>query len=196
MFAARRKWVVVGARVVLALAVVLLVRTFGSNPSDDLELPGTDSQAATDLLAERFPPQQNGSSPIVFHVDKGRVTNSKNQQAIEDSHQAIVKLPHVASATDPFSQQGASQISKDKGTAFIRVLLVFSGDELTEEIAQEAFDHPGVHVRDVASDGPADRVGRRRLACRPLAYRPGRSLRHRADDHAHARPDDRPRRPH
>jgi RND superfamily putative drug exporter len=71
MFAARRKWVVVGARVVLALAVVLLVRTFGSNTSDNLELRGTDSQAATDLLAERFPPQQNGSSPIVFHVDTG-----------------------------------------------------------------------------------------------------------------------------
>jgi putative drug exporter of the RND superfamily len=117
MFAARRKRVVVGARVVLALAVVSLVRTFGSNTSDNLELLGTDSQAATDLFAERFPPQQNGSSPIVFHVDTGQVTNSKNQQAIEDSHQAIVKLPHVASATDPFSQHGASQNSKDKGTA-------------------------------------------------------------------------------
>jgi hypothetical protein len=170
MFAARRKWVVVGARVVLALAVVLLVRTFGSNPSDNLELPGTDSQAATDLLAERFPPQQNGSSPIVFHVDKGLVTNSKNQQAIEDSHQAIVKLPHVASATDPFSQQGASQISKDKGTAFIRVLLVFSGDELTEEIAQEAFDaaepaqKAGWKSRPVGPSEASSRSQRRRAA--------------------------------
>jgi uncharacterized membrane protein YdfJ with MMPL/SSD domain len=72
MFAARRKWVVVGARVVLALAVVLLVRTFGSNTGDNLELPGTDSQAATDLLAERFAPQQNGSSPIVFQLIRAR----------------------------------------------------------------------------------------------------------------------------
>jgi hypothetical protein len=86
MFAARRKRVVVGARVVLALAVVSLVRTFGSNTSDNLELLGTDSQAATDLFAERFPPQQNGSSPIVFHVDIGQVTDSKNKQAIEDSN--------------------------------------------------------------------------------------------------------------
>ena len=66
--------------------VVVLVRTFGSNTSDNLELPGTDSQAATDLLAERFPPQQNGSSPIVFHVESGQVTDSKNKQAIEASH--------------------------------------------------------------------------------------------------------------
>jgi uncharacterized membrane protein YdfJ with MMPL/SSD domain len=140
MFAARRRWVVLGAWVVLAVGFVVLVRTFGSNTSDNLRLPGTDSQAATDLLAERFPPQQNGSSPIVFQVDAGQVTDSKPKQAIEASHQAIVKLPHVASATDPFSQQGSSQISKDKQTAFIPVLLDVGGDELTEEIAQEVFD--------------------------------------------------------
>jgi hypothetical protein len=71
--------------VFLAVGVIALVRTFGSNTSDNLELPGTDSQAATDLLAERFPPQQNGSTPIVFHVDTGQVSDSKNKQAIEDS---------------------------------------------------------------------------------------------------------------
>ena len=140
MFAARRKWVVLGAWVVAAVAVGVLVRTVGGNTSDNLRLPGTDSQAATDLLAERFPPQQNGSSPIVFHVAGGEVTDSKNKQAIEASHQAIAKLPHVANATDPFSQQGGSQISKDKRTAFIPVLLDVGGDELTEDIAQETFD--------------------------------------------------------
>jgi hypothetical protein len=51
-----------------------------------------------------------------------------------------VRLPHVASATDPFTQQGASQISKDKGMAFRTVLLDVGGDELTEEIAQEVVD--------------------------------------------------------
>jgi uncharacterized membrane protein YdfJ with MMPL/SSD domain len=101
---------------------------------------GTDSQAATDLLAERFPPQQNGSSPIVFHVGTGQVTDSNAKQAIEASHKAILAVPHVASATDPFSQQGSAQVSKDKRTAFIPVLLDLGGDELTEEIAQEVVD--------------------------------------------------------
>jgi uncharacterized membrane protein YdfJ with MMPL/SSD domain len=158
MFAARRKWIVLGGWLVAAVAVVLLVRTFGSNTSDNLELPGTDSQAATDLLAERFPPQQNGSSPIVFHVATGAVTDSTNKQAIEDSHQAIVKLPHVANATDPFSQQGASQISKDKRTAFVPVLLDVGGDELTDEIAQ------GV----VATAEPAQKAGMEVAAGGPI----------------------------
>jgi uncharacterized membrane protein YdfJ with MMPL/SSD domain len=156
-FAAHRKWVVIGAWVLTAAAVVLLVRTYGSNTSDNLRLPGTDSQAATDLLAARFPPQQNGSSPIVFHVDTGQVTDSKNKSAIEATYQAIVKLPHVASATDPFSQQGAAQISKDKRTTFIPVLLDVGGDELTEELAQEVLDTtaPAQNAgMEVAAGGP------------------------------------------
>jgi uncharacterized membrane protein YdfJ with MMPL/SSD domain len=139
-FAAHRKWVVIGTWVLAAVAVVLVVRTYGSNTNNDLRLPGTDSQAATDLLADRFPPQQNGSSPIVFHVATSEVTDAKNKPAIEASQQAIVKLPHVASATDPFSQQGAAQISKDKRTAFIPVLLDVGGDEVTDELAQDVLD--------------------------------------------------------
>src|SRR5215207_1437978 len=152
-----RKWVVIGAWVLAAVVVVVLVRSFGGNTSDNLELPGTDSQAATDLLAERFPPQQNGSSPVVFHVETGQVTDSKNKQAIEDSHKAIVAVPHVVNATDPFSQQGAAQISKDKRTAFIPVLLNVGGDELTDELAQDVLDaaRPGQAAgMDVAVGGP------------------------------------------
>src|SRR6266542_895586 len=140
MFAARRKWVVLGAWIVLLVVLVAVSRSFGSNTSNNLRLPGTDSQAATDLLAARFPPQQNGSSPLVFHTQTGKVTDANPTQAIEASFAKVKKLPHVASAVDPFSQQGAPQISKDKRTAFIPVLLDVSGDELTQEIAQSVLD--------------------------------------------------------
>ncbi len=139
-FVVHRKWVVVGAWALTAVVLVACVHQFGGNTSDNLRLPGDDSQAATDLLAERFPPQQNGRSPVVFHVETGQVTDAKAKQAIEASHKAIVALPHVSSATDPFSQQGAAQISKDKRTAFIPVLLDVGGDELTDEIGQGVLD--------------------------------------------------------
>ena len=156
-FIVHRRWFVLGAWVLATAALVLLVRVYGANTSDNLNLPGTDSQAATDLVAERFPPQQNGSSPVVFRVQTGKVTDSKPKQAIEASHKAIVALPHVSSATDPFSQKGSAQISKDKRTAFIPVLLDVGGDELTEEIAQAVFDaaEPGEAAgMEVAVGGP------------------------------------------
>jgi uncharacterized membrane protein YdfJ with MMPL/SSD domain len=140
MFTARWKWVVLGAWII-GLALLLAVsHSFGSNTSNNLRLPGTDSQAASDLLAARFPPQQNGSNPLVFHTRTGKVTDAKAKQAIEASYAKVKKLPHVASAVDPFSKQGGAQISKDKRTAFIPVLLDVGGSDLTQEIAQRVLD--------------------------------------------------------
>ena len=51
-FAAHHKWVVLGAWLVALIVVGGLVRELGANTSNNLELPGTDSQAATELLAE------------------------------------------------------------------------------------------------------------------------------------------------
>jgi uncharacterized membrane protein YdfJ with MMPL/SSD domain len=138
--AARRHWVFIVGWLLVAALFVALVRLYGTNTSDDLNLPGSGSQAATDLLASRFPPQQNGASPIVFHTASGKVTDASSKQAIEASRTAIVKLPHVYSATDPFSQSGQGQISKDGKTAFIPVLLDVDANGLTQEVATSVLD--------------------------------------------------------
>jgi uncharacterized membrane protein YdfJ with MMPL/SSD domain len=140
LLAARRKWVVLGGWIVLLAALIGLSQSMGSNTSNNLSLPGTDSQAASDLLASRFPPQQNGSNPLVFRARTGKVTDAQAKQAIQASFERVKKLPHVVAAVDPFSQRGAAQISKDKTTAFIPVLLNVSGDELTQEIAESVLD--------------------------------------------------------
>ena len=125
----------------VAVAVILgLYHTAGSNTSNNLNLPGTDSQAATELLADQFPPQQNGKNPIVFRATKGKVTDSANKQAIEQSYKNIKAQPHFYSATSPFSQQGQAQISSDKRTAFIAVLLDVPNSEIDEELAQSYLD--------------------------------------------------------
>src|SRR5436309_2199450 len=109
LFCARWKWGVLGAWIVGAALLIAVAHAFGSNTSNNLRLPGTNSQAATDLLAARFPPQQNGSNPLVFHAPTGKVTDASEKQAIEASYQRLKTLPHVAGVVDPFSQQGAPQ---------------------------------------------------------------------------------------
>jgi uncharacterized membrane protein YdfJ with MMPL/SSD domain len=44
MFAARRKWVVIGAWALAAVALVISFRASGSNTSDNLELHGLQEQ--------------------------------------------------------------------------------------------------------------------------------------------------------
>jgi uncharacterized membrane protein YdfJ with MMPL/SSD domain len=89
----KRAVVVVAVWLGLAVAVHVLVWRVGAETSNDLSLPGTESQRATDLLASRFPPQQNGSSPFVFHVTKGKITDAAAKQAVEASYKALSKAP-------------------------------------------------------------------------------------------------------
>jgi uncharacterized membrane protein YdfJ with MMPL/SSD domain len=100
---ANRAVVVVAVWLGVVVLVRLVVWGVGAETGNDLSLPGTESQQATDLLGSRFPPQQNGSSPIVFHVTKGKITDAANKQAVESSYKALAKAPHVASAPDPFA---------------------------------------------------------------------------------------------
>ena len=108
---ANRAIVVVAVWLGLVVLVRLVVWGVGAETSNDLSLPGTESQQATDLLASRFPPQQNGSSPVVFHAAKGKVTDSANKPAVEASSKALAKAPHVASAPDPFANAASGLVS-------------------------------------------------------------------------------------
>ena len=102
---------------VLVLVIVGgLYHAAGSNTSNNLDLPGTDSQAATDLLADQLPAAAERQEPdrLPGPRGQGKVTDSANKQAIEQSYKNMKALPHYYSAINPFSQEGQAQISKDK----------------------------------------------------------------------------------
>jgi uncharacterized membrane protein YdfJ with MMPL/SSD domain len=150
--------------VVLILWLVLIVvavgalRIVGAETNNDQSLPGTGSQKAVDLLAKSFAPQQNGTSPIVFHVTHGKLTDGANKKAIDASFKAIEKQPHVNSAVNPLSQQGQGYLSKDERTAFIPVLMDVSSGELTERDA----------ARVLAAAQPARAAGMQTAAGGPI----------------------------
>ena len=56
LIAAHHKWVVLLTWVIVLVIVGTLYHVAGSNTSNNLDLPGTDSQAASDLLADQFEP--------------------------------------------------------------------------------------------------------------------------------------------
>ena len=147
---AAHRLIVILVWVVAVAAVILAVNRIGAETSNDLSLPGTDSQKATDVLADRFPPQQNGSNPIVFHVDSGKLTSSANTKAINQAAKAIQGMPDVVSAPSPVGDQGAPYMSEDEQTAFIPVLLDISSADLDEEEAQAVLD---------AAEAPAEPLG-------------------------------------
>jgi uncharacterized membrane protein YdfJ with MMPL/SSD domain len=150
-FIVAHRLVVLLAWVIAVAGVILVVFVVGSDTSNDQSLPGTDSQRATDLLAEQFPPQQNGRSPIVFSTATGKLDDGgTNQKAINAAATAIRKVPHVVSAVNPFSQDGAAQLSKSGRIAFISVLMDVGSGDITAEEAQAVLD---------AAEPPARKAG-------------------------------------
>jgi uncharacterized membrane protein YdfJ with MMPL/SSD domain len=139
-FCAAHALIVLLAWIVLAAALTVLKSQFGGLPSNDQSLPGTQSQQASNLLATYFPPQQNGSSPIVFHVSKGKITDKANKDAVESSYKALLKARDVYSATDPFGKSSSALVSADGQTAWTPVLLKIGNGQVTEALAQRIFN--------------------------------------------------------
>ncbi|MET0731368.1 MAG: MMPL family transporter [Solirubrobacterales bacterium] len=138
-FAARRAPWIVAAWVVIAIGLVVLANSVGRPENDDVTLPGTGSQSATDLLDKYLPEQANGSVPIVLQSDSS-LAEGQNKQAVDDTAKSLSQNQYVQSVVSPFSQQGADQITKDGKTAYINVALNVSSGDLDDDEANSVLD--------------------------------------------------------
>ena len=138
-FAARRAPWIVAAWVVIAIGLVVLANSVGRPENDDVTLPGTGSQSATDLLDKYLPEQANGSVPIVLQSDSS-LAEGQNKQAVDDTAKSLSQNQYVQSVVSPLSQQGADQITKDGKTAYINLALNVSSGDLDDDEANSVLD--------------------------------------------------------
>ena len=139
-FCVRHRYVTIAVWLAVTIALVGVSHGLGENTNDNLSLPGTDSQHATDTLSHSFPDQANGTSPIVLHASKGKLTESKYASAVNEAAADVAKAPHVASVVNPLTPQGASALSKDKSTGYLSVTLAVSPGELSVSEVQTIID--------------------------------------------------------
>ncbi len=131
----------VGLWVVAVIALGVAASRSGSNSNDNLTLPGTDSQRATDLLEDQFPSQANGTNPIAIRAPKGsKVTDAKYESAIQKTTQDYGKDGGVEKAVGPFDPGAKGQIGKDQTIAFISLTLNKSPSNLDVGDAQRIID--------------------------------------------------------
>jgi RND superfamily putative drug exporter len=121
---ATHPWRVVAGWVGLVALLIVLVGTVGGSLRDQFEIPGSDTQKATDLIESEFASEQGGVLNLVFAPPAGqRLDTPERKAAIED---AIAKLKTrkfkptkdkagIESVGDPFS---ADTFSDDKRIAY------------------------------------------------------------------------------
>ena len=101
--------VVLGSLAGLALLIVL-VGTVGGSLKDEFEIPGSDTQKATDLIESEFASEQGGVLNLVFAAPEGqRLDTPERKAAIE---RAIAKLK-----TDEFKPTGRTRTAMQESRA-------------------------------------------------------------------------------
>jgi RND superfamily putative drug exporter len=117
--AVHRGRVVVVWLLLLVLAVGLGTGLHG-RLSSVFTVPGTQSQAAQDLLQREFPAAAGGTARIVFAAPNGTTLISpRTEKAISTSLAAAARVPGVVGVSDPF---GAGSLSANKTVAYSDVL--------------------------------------------------------------------------
>ena len=114
---ATHPWRVVGSWFGIIAGLVVLVSTVGGSLRDEFEIPGSDTQKATDLIESQFSSEQGGVLNVVFAAAEGqRLDTPERKAAIE---RAIAKLKSsefkpssdkagLESVGDPFSKDTLS----------------------------------------------------------------------------------------
>jgi RND superfamily putative drug exporter len=135
----RRRWIVLGVWLVIFAALAIAARSVGPELNDNLTLPGTDSQRASDLLAERFPSQANGTNPVVLQAPQGeKLSDARYKKPIDDTVAAFKRDADVRAATSPLASKDL--LAKGGRTGYIALSLHASPSELTTDDAQRIVD--------------------------------------------------------
>jgi uncharacterized membrane protein YdfJ with MMPL/SSD domain len=144
----RRRWVVLAIWTVAFVVLGAWARSAGPDVNDNLQLPGSDSQRATDVLTKRFPSQANGTNPVVLKAPAGKTLDSQEfKQPIDDTVAALKGDKQVRDAVSPLTDKGSAFLAKDKRVGYIALNLKPSPSELTTDDA-----HRIVALADPARD--------------------------------------------
>ncbi len=136
----RHHWPVIVAWILFAVALIVVSAAAGEQNSDNLSVPGSGSNKATDLLQSKLPKQAYGTNPIVLQAPSGKLTDSKYKKPIDDTASSLKKAPHVIKVVSPLDADGASGLSKDKTIGYLSVTLDEGSSDLSKEDAQTIID--------------------------------------------------------
>jgi RND superfamily putative drug exporter len=111
---ASHPWRVVGSWVGIVVVLIALVSSVGGSLRDKFEIPGSDTQKATDLIESKFTSEQGAVLNVVFAAPAGQRLDTPQRKAAIEKAVAQLKTREfkpakgkagIESVGDPFSRQ-------------------------------------------------------------------------------------------
>src|SRR5215204_5687502 len=156
---ATHPWRVVLAWVGIIAVLIGLVATVGGSLKDEFEIPGSDTQKATDLIESEFAEEQGGVLNLVFAARPGeRLDTPERREAIEDAVQQLESdefaptedKAGITEVGDPFDDKSFSDDGRIAYTEAQFDRVIFEEDResvlAVQEAVREAVEPAGVTV--------------------------------------------------
>lgn len=114
---ANHPWRVVGAWAGIVALLVVLVMAVGGSLRDEFEIPGSDTQRATDLIETEFASERGGVLNLVFAAPEGETLDTPERREAIEAAIGRLQTPEFAptedragveSVADPFSEDTVS----------------------------------------------------------------------------------------
>ncbi|MFF0483052.1 MMPL family transporter [Streptomyces sp. NPDC004435] len=134
-WAQRHRWAAIALWVVVVAAITLGSSAVGSAYRNDFTLPGTDSQAATDLF-KRHGSEQAGDSVEIVFKDTAGVRDAR--AVIEPMLGKVQSMAGVAAVRSPFTDSSA--VSQDGTIAYASVTLEGKVEDVPKEDVAKIID--------------------------------------------------------
>jgi RND superfamily putative drug exporter len=144
-FAGRHPWRVISVWMLIAGAIFMLNSSRGGQYDETFSLPGSESQAASDAIQDRFPQETLYASNVILHSDDG-LTIPATKAAVTQAVERLSDGPHVIAVGSPYDPR-APTLSADGQTAFVTV-----GFD-TEKVGLVEFDAAEKAVQQLRDSG-------------------------------------------
>lgn len=139
----RRRRLVVAVWLVVLVGLGIAAATLKGPTASNFTMPGTESQQALDLLADRFPAASGATGTIAVKAPAdGQLTTPEGQAVVKGVVQEAATLPGVVGAVDPYQSQA---ITPNGRYALIQVQFATGGDDVTSA-QREAYEKVGAQA--------------------------------------------------
>ncbi|MFC8847438.1 MULTISPECIES: MMPL family transporter [unclassified Micromonospora] len=128
---------------VVLVGLGLAAATLRGPTASNFTMPGTESQRAIDLLAERFPAASGATGTIAVKAPAdGQLATPEGQTLVKQVTQEAATLPGVVGAVDPYKSQA---ISPNGRYALIQVQFAGRADDVTDS-QRDAYEKVGAQA--------------------------------------------------
>lgn len=157
LFSVRHRRSVLVVWLLVAAGIFILGRVSGGESVDDFSVPGVESQAAADLLEERFPERAGATAMVVFEMAEGSVADASNAGTVARTVEAIAEMDHVLGITDPLGASSAMprSVSQDGTVAVAAVQF----DSEASALGHDVLDDLVATASDAGTEGVQVEVG-------------------------------------